>query len=249
MNGLLLLLEMDPTGGTSLVWYPGQTTLAAIGCATANSDRITGNFLFIAGLERDATAGVNEDGFSMVFPKVTWQRVHEALAAGKPITIPGSGNVPEFAVEYVPAAYDNPIDGKRYESADGWAEYTPQGGVKKSNDPVDISGIVLLTDENTISERTNVNDVTSVIDAIKVIVETQVGTSKGPGSEVAIECELLPGKNKKFATAQRPTLDRALKQAIQEKLEKIVIPEVKGPVKFQVLFNMHGGVPSGRSTP
>lgn len=242
VNGLALLLEMDSTAGTSLVWYPGQTTLTAIACPTATRDRITGNFLLIAGLAGEAKAGVNEDGFTFLFPEATWKRVHEAIAAGKPITIPGSGTVPEFVVEYVPAAYDNPIDGKRYESADGWAEYSPQGGVKKSNGPVDMSKIVLLTHQNTIEERTTTEDLVKVVNAIKTIVEAQMGTSKGPPSEVAIECELLPGKNKKFATAQRPTLDRALMQAIYEKLEKIAVPEVKGPVKFQVFFAIHGGV-------
>lgn len=249
VNGLLLLLEMDPTAGTSLVWYPGQTTITAIGCATANSDRITGNFLLVAGHAGDAAAGINEDGFTMGFPEATWKRVHEAIAAGKPITIAGGGNVPEFVVEYVSAAYDNPVDGKRYEAADGWTTYTPEGGVKKSNGPVDISGIVLLTDQNVIGERTNIKDLTRVIDAIKSVVVTQVGTSKGPPSEVAIECELLPGKKKNFAMAQRPTLDQTLMQAIQKEVEKIATPEVTGPVKFQVMFTLHGGVSSGRSTP
>jgi len=242
--GIALLLEMDPTASTSLVWYPGQTHLSAITGPVGSGDRMTGNFLVLGGVSGAASASINEDGFVMLFPKSTWERVHEALVKGSPITIAGSDKVPEFVVEYVPATYDNPVDGRRYKSPEGWTEYAPDGGVKKSNGPAEMSRIVLLTAQDLIGERTNVKDLTGVIDAIKSVVEGQVGNSKGPGSELAIECELLPGKKKIFAMAQRPTLDRALMQAIYEKLEKITVPEVKDSVKFQVIFKLYGGLPS-----
>lgn len=242
-DGLLMILEMDPASGTGLVWYPGQTRATAIGCPTAGSERITGNFLFLAGGQEKAAASANEDGFAMLFPDATWKRAREALIAGKPITIPGEGDVPELAVEHVPTTYVNPVDGKRYEAEEGWDVARPTGeaaAASKRDSQVEPS-LVLLTNQDEMAQRISVEELSAVVKPIMLAVDEQVGTSKGPGSDLVVECELLPGKKKSFQMAQRPTVDKPLAQAIYDKLGKIPIPQVKGPVKFQVVFKIRGG--------
>ncbi|MDI3285652.1 hypothetical protein [Polyangium sp. 15x6] len=245
-DGLILMLEMDPSSGTGLYWYPGQTVASAITSPAAAGDRITGNFLILAGKKDVSKAGVAEDGFVMMFPLATWKRIREALVSGKEITIPGQGEMPAFVVEHVQTTYVNPIDGKRYESETGWDTAKPEGGAaaQKRNDQVEAA-LVLLTNEQDIAKRTTVDDLSEVVKQIIAIVEAQVGTSKGPGTDLLVECELLPGKKKKLEMAQRPTVDQPFAQAIYEKIEKIVAPEVKGPVKFQVVFKIRGGSPPG----
>ncbi|TKC97156.1 hypothetical protein [Polyangium fumosum] len=246
-DGLVMLLEMDPRAGTGLFWYPGQTTASAIASPAAGSERLTGNFLILTGKKEANEAGVAEDGFVMIFPDATWKRIREALRSGNEITIPGQGEMPAFAVEHVPTTYENPIDGKRYEAEGGWDTARPQGDgtAPKRSGQVDAT-VVLLTSEQEIEQRTTVDDAAAVIKQIITIVEAQVGTSKGPGSDLLVECELLPGKKKKFEMAQRPDVDQPFAQAIYEKLEKIVVPDVKGPVKFQVVFKIRGGSNPGR---
>ena len=241
-DGLVMLLEMDPRAGTGLFWYPGQTSASAITGHAAGSEHLTGNFLLLTGKNQENQASVTEDGFVLMFPKATWKRIREALLAGKEITIPGQGEMPAFAVEHVPTTYENPIDGKRYEAESGWDTARPQGdgAAPKQNGQVEAA-VVLLTSEQEIAQRTTVDDAAGVIKQIITIVEAQVGTSKGPGSDLLVECELLPGKKKNFEMAQRPAVDQPFAQAIYEKLEKIVVPEVKGPVKFQVVFKIRGG--------
>ncbi|UQA59368.1 hypothetical protein [Polyangium aurulentum] len=240
-DAMLMLLEMDPTAGTSLVWYPGQPGANVIVCPTAGGDRITGNFLFMTDKSKPL-ATASEDGFGLFFPEATWKRIREALIAGKPITIPGQGDMPEFVVEHVSTTYVSPVDGKRYESEAGWTEARPsgEGGAAKRYGQVEPS-VVLLTSQHEMAQRTTAEDAAGVMKAIIAAVEAQVGTSKGPGSDLVIECELLPGNRKTFQIAQRPTADRPFAQAVHEKLEKIAVPEVKGPVKFQVVFKIRGG--------
>jgi len=240
-DAMLMLLEMDPTAGTSLVWYPGQPNPTVIVCPTAGGDRLTANYLFLTD-KSEPTATASEDGFGLFFPEATWKRIREAFIAGKPITIPGHGDMPEFAVEHVSTTYVSPVDGKRYESEAGWDEARPagEGSTSKRSGQVDAS-IVLLTSQIDMEQRTTVEDASGVMKAIIAAVEAQVGTSKGPSSDLVVECELLPGKRKTFQIAQRPTADRPFAQAVHEKLEKIAIPEVKGPVKFQVVFKIRGG--------
>ncbi|MDC3985445.1 hypothetical protein [Polyangium jinanense] len=245
-DALILMLEMDPSSNTGLFWYPGQTGISAITSPVGMNDRITANFLVLAGDKDASKAGVAEDGFFLMFPVATWKRIREALISGKEITIPGQGDMPAFAVEHVETTYVNPIDGKRYESEWGWDTAQPEGGAaaQKRNDKVETS-LVLLTSEQDIAKRTTVDDLSEFAKQIITIVETQVGTSKGPGTDLLVECELLPGKKKKLEMAQRPTVDQPFAQAIYDKLEKIVAPEVKGSVKFQVLFKIRGGSPPG----
>ncbi|MDI1483786.1 hypothetical protein [Polyangium sp. y55x31] len=245
-DGIVMMLEMDPGSGSGLYWYPGQTLASAIACPAAGTDRVTGNFLILASSKEVSKAGVTEDGFVMMFPVDAWKRIREALLSGKEISIPEQGDMPAFAVEHVQTTYVNPIDGKRYESEGGWEEVRPKGdgAAPKRNDQVEAS-VVLLTSEKEIAERTTVEDAVAVIKQIITIVEAEVGVSKGPGTDLLVECELFPGKKKKFEMAQRPTVDERFARAIYDKLEKIVAPEVKGPVKFQVVFKIRGGSPPG----
>jgi hypothetical protein len=248
-GGVLLLLESDPGADSCLVSQPGQTEWSGISKPNATGDRLTGNFLLLAGGAEPKTASAYEDGFTMTFDTTTWKAVRRALAAGKPITIPGSDTVPAFVVEWISPVYTSPIDGTTYDSPEGWTQAFP-GGVAPIASDSDASGVVLLTPEAEITQRTTVADLTTLVKRVIQVVEAEIAAAKGPeGSDLVVECEARPGREAVFRMAQRPAADRALTSAIHGKLSAIEIPVVTGPILFHVNFHVRGGRGSGSWIP
>lgn len=148
--------------------------------------------------------------------------------------------MPTFAVDWVPAVYTSPIDDSQYESESGWNEYLPNGQ-RGSTDGSEKARIILLTSESEVAERTTVAELSALIGVIMREVEAEIAPTQGARSDLVVECEVGPGKEKVFRMAQRPSVDQALATAIAAKLAGIDPPLVKGPIRFQVSFKVRGG--------
>lgn len=241
---ITLMLEMDRSAGQAFVWFADQTSPAAITCS-GKTDNVTANFLTLGKDDKEAFATLVEDGYVLTFLDDEWQRLRKAMLAGQTIVLPARGNRPEFRIEVAETIYVSPVDGMRYETEDGFTQYQPEGGVVKRNAQVE-SSIVLLTSEEELVARTTAEDLAGVAKAILAAVDEEVGDKPGPASDFAVECEIKPGKSIQFDLAQRPKLDKPFSQAVYQKLQRIKAPEVKGPVKFQVVSQIRGGATAAK---
>jgi hypothetical protein len=122
----------------------------------------------------------------------------------------------------------------------------PEGASRPGASGSNASGVVLLTGEVNVAQRTTVSDLSGLVMSIMRVVDAEIAALKqGQGSDLVVECEVRPGKEMKLGMAQRPSVDRGLTSTLYKKLAAIDPPVVKGPIKFHVTFKIRGGSNSG----
>jgi hypothetical protein len=84
-----LLCDADPDANAHLAWLPGDTEPFSITPSTGDASCLTGGFLALVFGPTIAESGrVVEDGFALTLSADSWARVHSALVAGEPVTLP-----------------------------------------------------------------------------------------------------------------------------------------------------------------
>jgi len=95
-----VLVDLDPEASSILVWEPEHGT-SAISQPGATGDRFAGNFLLIVNVSDNDGANLVEDGFGLFLRQETWARVRRALEEGRPLEVPGTGDLMHFALNWV----------------------------------------------------------------------------------------------------------------------------------------------------
>jgi len=114
-------------------------------------------------------------------------------------------------------AYANSVDGNTYESE--WKKYTPEGGVKKTGEPNSLKEIVLLTAQNDVHQRIEMDTLAQYIRESENIVLNQLTGTKDTG-EVLVQFALLAKARPSVKMSYRGELDQNLLNRIRLKLEE-----------------------------
>jgi len=241
---LALLIEADPRANACMVWAPGQSGLSAI--TSPNSDGLvrTGNFLALVPGQPENEFRYVEDGFSLMLTDASWKVIREAMASGKPVSVPITKSGMNFQLEWVVETYESPVDGATYYATGGWHTYDTRGRHSpQKTGPVSVKHVVLLTTVEEISQRTTTEDLDALIKSVENLVDDHFALlAREAGRDLIVQCELQPGRRLEIKIASQPSIDDEIYQPLYDRLVELPGPDVKGgPVRFQIVFAVWGG--------
>jgi hypothetical protein len=186
-----------------------------------------------------------EDGFGVILTTQAWMAVRHTLESESSLSLPLSDSGVRFSIEWIRTSYVSPTDSREY-FADGWKTYGP--GTRAESAPADTGpvvrkGIVLLTSDSELAKRTSAEDLAGYISVIQSVVVKQFASlPQQQGQDLAIECEIQPGRKVTVRLATRPGMDHEVIRTLSGHLRDLAAPNVsEGPVKFQVLYTIWGG--------
>ncbi len=134
--------------------------------------------------------------------------------------------------------YVNPADGKTYESENEWKTYSPQNK-KIDTGNVKIKQIILLTNQNEISNRISVERLTEFIEKTEVIVKESMTKSHKKG-ELLVQITLSNYKAPKVNISAKDDVDGEKVSSIYYKIEKLKnYTTQKDSVTFQTHYTIN----------
>jgi hypothetical protein len=213
--------------------------MMAITPRNSDGSRKTGAFLaFVPGPNVNEVRSA-EDGFFFFLTDSDWQRIRKALVSVSDVFIPpgGKGRA-SLSIDWQKArGYVSPVTGETY-FAEGWTTYQPEGTSPelKQRLAVSSSRTVLLTSEQEIAARTTAEDLGGYINTIQDTVDAffarQVQRTK---RELTIHLALRQeGHEVRFVVV--PNLSDEMNWDLQNQLEKVARPKVRGPVTLELIL-------------
>jgi hypothetical protein len=238
--------DPDLQANARLVWKPGQEHLRAIHPAVSDGSRRTGGFVaFVPASENGGQ--VCEDGFEVLLSLAAWLKVRGALLSGQSVFLPADGDGAAFTLEWNEQVYFNPIDGMRLEPEGGWQRYGPPAVrvAASTDEPAFWQGTMLLTSDEDMGQRLrrleDLSEFMGVLD--RTLRDFFTALPSGPGEDLLLDCQLLPGGKAEYHLALRPgNLDQENLRGLYERLAELrACPVQHGPVHFQMFFALWGG--------
>lgn len=243
-----LITDYEPAAGARLVWSAGQEVPTGISASGGTPTKIGGGFLFIFP-DADADEGrLLEDGFLMNLKPASWTRFRDALTRGQPITLPSSaaGGL-RLELAYTETVYHDKVSGQDRVADSGWQTYQPAKPAAHCG-PIEMTSVVLLTEQNLVGERIPVLALSNQIGAIYESVLTLrelAGTlphkEQNP-RELIVDVTLRgerPNLANLYEVRATPPLPQAATAALERRLAEIPASGVRGgEVHFQVLFQL-----------
>ena len=134
--------------------------------------------------------------------------------------------------------YVNPVDGKSY-TADSWMIHKPQTQEPQQTGPIQMSGMVLLTEEHVIENNLNIHDLVAFIDRVKLAVE-QISSTNEEG-ELLLQFELNSSENFNLKMSYAGDLSDTFLKSIFDGAKKVESINTKTElVRFQIKFSVRG---------
>ncbi|KAI9771252.1 MAG: hypothetical protein M1839_002836 [Geoglossum umbratile] len=230
-------LHEDADSG--LVWKSGQTRPEAYGIDCQSMNRINlAFFIFCPQQDKDHCIMV-EDGYSLMLKDNTWKNIRSAIEGRREIVIPLADNM-RFRLEWTKTTYHNPIDGQAY--SDRWKSYEPSNPGPQPDSHVRTEHIVLLREPapNELSADALAAYIKQIHGALEALIPVQnPGGLNAPGKQVTIEIE-LPRSDSWLKVMARPSAEGLPVQDIGRAVAGVPSPQVRSPVKFQIVENLWG---------
>lgn len=237
-----LLLGCDPRADGCFVWEPGSEPRAITPPGSAGK-RLAGCFLAVGGNPDGDAVSVYEDGFAAALGERQLGALKAAAADGGNFAFSPAGGGLGFALQWVQESFQNPVDGKTYSAKGGWATVMPERPSGRAPDPIaELERIVLLTGPEEAESALSAGELTAYAKDLEVAVRLHFKKqTPGPGAELIVQFELAPGA---------PPAIRARGDALGERLPGLCelaavvpAPPAQGPLAFQLVFAVWGGVP------
>lgn len=135
--------------------------------------------------------------------------------------------------------YLNPVDGKSY-VADSWAVHKPQIQKPQQTGPIQMSGMVLLTEEHVIENNLKIHDLVAFIDKVKLAIEQTSSTNEQ--GELLLQFELNSSENFNLRMSYAGELSDSFLKSIFDGVKKVEsINTDTDVVAFQIKFIVRGG--------
>lgn len=233
----------DSRANACLVWRPGQNQMMAITPHNSNGSRKTGAFLAFVPEQSVNEVRSAEDGFFVFLTNSDWQRIRKALVSGSDVFIPPGGkDGASISIDWRKArGYVSPVTGKTY-FAEGWTTYLPEGTSLELNQRLAVSSsrTVLLTSEREIAARTTAEDLGGYINTIQDTVDAFFAPqAQRTKRELTIQLALRQeGHEVRFVAV--PNLSAEMSGDLQNQLEKVAEPKVRGPVTLELILTVWG---------
>lgn len=226
-----------------LVWRPGQNQMIAITPRDSDGSRKTGAFLAFVPEQSVNEVRHAEDGFFFFLTNNDWQRIREALKSGSDVFIPPGGkDKASLSIDWRKArGYVSPVTGDTY-FAEEWTTYQPDGALpeRKQRLAISSSRTVLLTIERVAAARTTAEDLAdytnTIQDTIDAFFASQMQRIK---HELTIQLALKQeGHEVRFVAV--PNLSAQMNEDLQDQLEKVAEPKVRGSVTLELILTVWG---------
>lgn len=134
--------------------------------------------------------------------------------------------------------YLNPVDGKGY-VADSWTVHKPQVQKPQQNDQIQMSGMVLLTEEHVIENNLKIHDLVAFIDQVKIAIEQT--SSMNEQGELLLQFELNSSANFNLRMSYAGELSDTFLKSIFDDVKKVEsINTHTDVVTFQIKFIVRG---------
>jgi hypothetical protein len=240
---IALHVGLAPGASACLVWSPGQTAPEAISMPGADGSRIGACYLGLVPQPNADEVRLFEDGVMALVTDKPWASLRAALASGKPFRLARGGGHYDLVVEWIATEYASPFGG-RHVAPGGFHAYHPAGPPKPpSAGPVGEVQIVLLTSEQGLRAATDSATLGEYIKSIEAGVCDVVGRMPAsPGADLVVEVALTPDLPPAFSYGMRSLgPESTLGELLPPRLERVPAPDVRGEVRFQVLFALWGG--------
>ncbi|GMQ79107.1 MAG: hypothetical protein BMS9Abin02_1663 [Anaerolineae bacterium] len=240
---IALLTDLGPRVNGCLVWEPGQSP-TAITPPNSDGSRLAGCFVAFIPKQAEDGGQLFEDGFTIMLTNSSWMTIRRAWGTGKAVSLQSKGEGMGFLLKWVRETYHNPVDGLAYYSESGWESYSPGGSQsKKSEGPIDLKEIVLLTSQSELEMRVDAEQLVTYTKAIEEAVDGHFSEIEySPGQDFLIQIEVSPEGTLDLEMAAQPGISDEILRGLYDQLLDIPIPEVKqGPIKFQIVFSIWGG--------
>lgn len=233
----------DSRANACLVWRPGQNQMMAVTPRNSDGSRKTGAFLAFVPEQSVNEVRSAEDGFFFFVTNRDWQKIREALVSGSDAFVPPEGkDGASLSIDWEKArGYTSPVTGETY-FAEGWTTYQPEGTSPQLNQrlAVSLNRTVLLTSEREIASRTTAEDLGDYINKIQDTVDAFfVPQEERIKLELTIQLALKQeGHDVRFVVV--PNLSADMNVDLQNQLEKVAAPKVRGPVKLELILTAWG---------
>ena len=227
-DAIALLLELDPAADGCLVWGgPDQDLPSAITPEGSQATTISGSFLAL--LPADETAWtVVEDGFLLALTEDDLAKIHTAITDQTPVMLEARKGRQTFWLEWVDDAYRT-----------FGPTYGPEEGVLERRSASLVQAI-LLTPEDTLTERISIDELADYIRALSVEVHAHFDPMpESDGHNLFVEVELSP--ERLVLGVASSGLDDIQVLGLPERLQDVNSPTVRGPIKLRLEFSVWGG--------
>ncbi len=239
-----LLPDWEPLADGCLAWQPGQEQPEAIGPEGSEGRRIAACFIAFVDDEEPGRVGVVEDG---AFVRLSSERRRELLSCweeGAPFALPGAGDEPGFALEWLQQDYHNPVDGNVYSSPDGWRTFAPQKLASESaSGPVESTGAIMLSAEWEIEAYVGVEELSVFVRNVDAVVSRHFEEHpEVSGQDLLLQLVLGSGVSVESSAASRPGIPAPVLAGLHEQLAGVATPTTRGgPLVFQLVMAIRGG--------
>ena len=240
---LALRTQPDSRANACLVWHPGETQQMAITPQGSDGSRKTGAFLAFVPEQNSNEVRSAEDGFFFFLTNSDWQKIREVLVSGSDVFIPPGGkDGASISIEWEkPKGYVSPVSGETY-FAERWTTYLPEGTSREAKQRVAVSSnrSILLTSEPQLAARTTAEDLAGYVKRIEDAVDGFFASQEQrTRRELTIQLGLTPEDHEvRFAAVPDLTADMAAD--LDNQLDRVPVPKVRGPVKLELILIVWG---------
>jgi hypothetical protein len=241
---IALLVGPDPGALACRTWLAGHKEQVAISKPGVSGTNIEGSFIAFVPHQKDDGGRPLEDGFAIFLRDESWHQLRTALGAGRPLSVPATGDKMAFEVVWVPEADPDFADGRESQLPGGWPIFDLQPPrAWEPSGPVDQKSMALLTNPDVMGLRVEVTRLADYAEALLAAVKSERGArSAGPGQDLGLECEVRPDGTRSFRILFRPENTGEGKESLEARLMRIPPPPVVfGPIRFQLNLLLWGG--------
>lgn len=241
-------LCFDPRAGAFKVWpREGAKGITAVAPVQPDATRLSGSFLAVfGGAEKNSLRQIT-DGFLLQLSEAAMKDLIDAMATGSEYSTNVSEDAKKFSLAWITETYHNPVDGKDYRSANGWATYSPRSErtdnlpAESAGNKVSVNKIVLLTSDDIMLRAITAESLVEYAKVLEKISITELSKIKPRSNQtVIVQCELSPGNLAEFKIAVSPSqdgIDSAL-EALHTGLNATNAPGCKQKIVFQLFIDV-----------
>jgi hypothetical protein len=241
---ITLLVGPDPSAPACFSWHAGQKEVSAISKPGATGSHIGGNFIAFVQSKQDEGGYSVEDGFGILLRLESWTRLLSALEHGEPWSIPPREDKMGFALVWTPEVEPDFVDPIESQFPGGWKLFdTPGAEPPGRSKPVVVRDVALLTSEDVISGRIEVDALAAYLKELETVVGSHFATlTAGQGRDLALVFDLRPDGTRDVQLLVRPETNGGVTGGLKDELLQVPQPpSVHGPVRFQLNFFVWGG--------
>lgn len=236
--GLRIALAVDPRADAFMIWTPDESP-QAVSMPGSKGQKMGVQSLCVLVDQKQSVCKPLGDGAALVLTAKDYDRLLRGLRKEAKFTLTvGGQDLKKVVVERPVTDYKDPVTGAVYRTTRGmWTKYAPEH--KASPGLMDME-VVLLTNQKRIGDNVEVETLGNYIKQLGKVCEGHLIALRGKQKvEVALLCELQPGRAAKYRAASKTvTPPKSIATKFYAALAKIKTPPVKGEVKFELILRI-----------